>query len=991
MLFLTTSGWAALKDELLRLGNLAEYERQQRLLQSLRGAWADARAHVERLAVDQKLDLLHHYRIAHFDPAFRASDQALDRQQRGLEERWKNFLSDPGRITQVVKKHTIDIGYGKETIARELVQNIDDAYREALPPNGGPAWAEFRQQHGALVVSHAGRPFTADDVERICGLGGSGKDDQVQIGRFGLGFKSVLGVTREPIVLSHPYAFRINHVVVPERLEPEGEQCRRWHDWLRDHALTRFVLQSSSGQRAVDELVKRLVKEDDLAPRVLLFLNHLSEITLRAGNVERRVTREDRSAPDGLLPGFTRPTMFDDVQIRFRRLEMQEEGRAPSIEEFLLIEGRARVPIPIASMTKVKTLRCGVAFPWDPAEERIGPPLGGDSRLYLFLPTKTRTGLPFLVHGEFLTNLGRTDIDGENETNAGLAHALAALVRSTLQAAFARWRDDPDGLRAVTRVAPWLGDVLQEAAWLRPIRGVFATLIKADEPVVLTADGTLARPSECVLGQRLAQTAWAPLRAADPSCPLNPLVDPEIVIEVSRSAGGAIRTLTGPELVKSLFPNGLKLAKALLRIRTILRILYEQQSDDLTQWTETGHALAQLSRVPCMPEERGGVNCPANLDHPDGPSANASMGRRADLAAVVENDAAFRRWVIDNLRWAPPRTVPENEVTEPDQGEILVTPEDRKRMWAHNLRLIAAWWSRLGSQVQQDVTNVYSLTGDDLWPILGLSNYPQAQRADRLREALREGGLDHERVWFRLLCLANVAQSGRRYEEGVKFLLKFDHEFGGFDRLWLAPVGIEAGDVVGDLIRGAVDSYIKDRSAVEQASFWRRLYDFVKIRTLLRERQFLDGFWDTADEHPEFLAKYLWRGQVPGDRFGHRGLGESLSSQAFFLCRECYRLRIIRGDGARENCYAPNRHLTRFVRQVYGPDAGEWPGFEDYEGLSHQLHVDVTKYTHTRDFDDAFDIPLFHLAIHDEPPRLVTGLLMRDDVDGVRAFLNSPG
>ena len=186
-------------------------------------------------------------------------------------------------------------------------------------------------------------------------------------------------------------------------------------------------------------------------------------------------------------------------------------------------------------------------------------------------------------------------------------------------------------------------------------------------------------------------------------------------------------------------------------------------------------------------------------------------------------------------------------------------------------------------------------------------------------------------MWFRLLCLSNVAQSGRRYEEGVKFLLKFDREFDGFKRLWLAPVDDGPGDAVGDLIRKAVDSYIKDRSAVEQASFWRRLYDFVKIRTPVRERQFLEGFWDTADEHPEFLAKYLSRGQVPGGRFEHRGLGESLSSQAFFLCRECYRLRIIEGDGRGENCYAPNRHLTRFFRQAYGPDLGEWPGFEDYE------------------------------------------------------------
>ena len=53
---LTTSGWAALKDELLRLSNLAEYERQQVNVTSLlRPAWAEALRHVERFAVDAEV------------------------------------------------------------------------------------------------------------------------------------------------------------------------------------------------------------------------------------------------------------------------------------------------------------------------------------------------------------------------------------------------------------------------------------------------------------------------------------------------------------------------------------------------------------------------------------------------------------------------------------------------------------------------------------------------------------------------------------------------------------------------------------------------------------------------------------------------------------------------------------------------------------------------------------------------------------------------
>src|SRR5262249_29961237 len=98
LLYLTDAGRAQIEKGLLRLGDEDEYKRQQELFERLRNAWAEARTHVEELALDQKKCLLYDYRIAHFDPPFRKSDQELDRQHKGLEERWANFLADPGRI-----------------------------------------------------------------------------------------------------------------------------------------------------------------------------------------------------------------------------------------------------------------------------------------------------------------------------------------------------------------------------------------------------------------------------------------------------------------------------------------------------------------------------------------------------------------------------------------------------------------------------------------------------------------------------------------------------------------------------------------------------------------------------------------------------------------------------------------------------------------------------------------------------------------------------
>jgi hypothetical protein len=242
-------------------------------------------------------------------------------------------------------------------------------------------------------------------------------------------------------------------------------------------------------------------------------------------------------------------------------------------------------------------------------------------------------------------------------------------------------------------------------------------------------------------------------------------------------------------------------------------------------------------------------------------------------------------------------------------------------------------------------------------------------------------------VWFRVLCFANVSQSGRRFEEGIQFLEQFDAKFDGFTRLWQTAERADSSDVVDALVREALDASIRDRDR-DWTFFWRRIYDFVKIRQLLAERGFIDGFWDVADKHPTELAQYLHRGVYPGGRPGHRGLGESLSSQAFFVCREAFRLKLITAPEARETCYFPNRHVLRFLESLFAPAplSPDWVTFEKYQAISSRLHKDVEKHTNSQDFINAFDIPLFHLAILGGA---IPGLACQGNVERVREVLGS--
>ena len=55
------------------------------------------------------------------------------------------------------------------------------------------------------------------------------------------------------------------------------------------------------------------------------------------------------------------------------------------------------------------------------------------------------------------------------------------------------------------------------------------------------------------------------------------------------------------------------------------------------------------------------------------------------LDVVVWVDAAFRHWVVESLRWAPPpERLDHNDEDESEWEGVIVTAEDRDRMWAHS-------------------------------------------------------------------------------------------------------------------------------------------------------------------------------------------------------------------------------------------------------------------------------------------------------------------
>ena len=89
----------------------------------------------------------------------------------------------------------------------ELLQNAEDA---------GATRVKFSLFGDRLEVLNDGRLFSDADVRGICAIGkGTKSDDLTQIGKFGIGFKSVYAHTARPQVHSGDEHFGIEHYVRP--------------------------------------------------------------------------------------------------------------------------------------------------------------------------------------------------------------------------------------------------------------------------------------------------------------------------------------------------------------------------------------------------------------------------------------------------------------------------------------------------------------------------------------------------------------------------------------------------------------------------------------------------------------------------------------------------------------------------------------------------------------------------------------------------------
>jgi hypothetical protein len=275
----------------------------------------------------------------------------------------------------------------------ELLQNAEDVRA---------TWVEFAILCDRLEVRHNGkRLFTEEDVRSICSIGQSTKqEDLTQIGKFGIGFKSVYGFTSSPEVHSGDEHFRIRHYIRPEGTAPAFVEAGQ----------TLFVLPFDAAAKLSSAKAYQIILAglQSLQPRMLLFLKHIDCV---------RWIAEDGS--EGSCQRLITKTKIHGAKL----VAVSKGDTEAEAESWLVFERFLHEEV-------FKELSVSIAFHLARRPGRRSQIAAlRTSPLVCFFPTEKETNLGFLIQGPYRTTPARDNVPSHDPANRRLVEETASLMK----------------------------------------------------------------------------------------------------------------------------------------------------------------------------------------------------------------------------------------------------------------------------------------------------------------------------------------------------------------------------------------------------------------------------------------------------------------------------------------------------------------------------------------------------------------------------------
>lgn len=287
----------------------------------------------------------------------------------------------------------------------ELLQNAEDAKATSI---------SFKLNKTELKIQHNGsKLFDESNIEAICTIGGSNKrNEENQIGKIGVGFKSVFNYTDTPEIYSGKYTFNLEKLIYPSQIPK--------YDNLGTDTL--FILPFKDPEKAYKDIENKL---NELSTSSLLFLTSIEEINTTIDGKTRCIRRDVINSERDILK--QKPYLIPD-SVTFEKISIDDKSTRKEYYRFKLtgislpdgINGEKRV---------IHNQSVMIAYRLDSDVTVIPISKTDDTDMYfVFFPTVIRTHLEYLVHAPFKTTTGRNEIIKDSEANDILYESIMKLV-----------------------------------------------------------------------------------------------------------------------------------------------------------------------------------------------------------------------------------------------------------------------------------------------------------------------------------------------------------------------------------------------------------------------------------------------------------------------------------------------------------------------------------------------------------------------------------
>lgn len=320
---------------------------------------------------------------------------------RGIQLRLSASLQDPrlSGVNEVISNLYRDEAH----FVYELLQNADDQ---------GATHAKFLLTRHELVFIHnaprhfsisnpqthaedkeAGRLGNVNSILSIASSSKTGRHDEVPIGKFGLGFKSVFVYTDRPEIYDDNIRFSISHFIVPDLLSCDHPLRKR------QETLFRFPFKAGKAEAAYREIGQKLAN----LGHPLLFLNHLNFMEWETEDNAGYYRLDDQGA------------IGSGRKLRYR-VGTEDEARETELWKFSRPDSGHDA---LAPAVVFEVEQDAIALKRHP--------------LYCYLPTAGESHLPVILHAPFKLTGNRESIMAHDSHNLRMIDELASLLAASLQ------------------------------------------------------------------------------------------------------------------------------------------------------------------------------------------------------------------------------------------------------------------------------------------------------------------------------------------------------------------------------------------------------------------------------------------------------------------------------------------------------------------------------------------------------------------------------